>query len=265
VQRLRHRRRKDAQERKQSQDNPAVPSSFSSSNGSVEAHGPIRAAVAANAGRVAFATAHRENAINKHLSPLELAAISLTESGAPMGGLRDQLLKAGLVNEKQVKKAQQEKRKENRQQGQGKANAAAEEKQRLQQAMAAEKAERDRQLNLQRKQEAEKKAVAAQIKQLIETNRQPKEEGDTPFNFADGSTVKRLYLSDRVRERIVRGQLAIVRLEGRYELVPPEIADKIRQRDAGAVVLQNEPPRNQAQDQGDDPYAAYQVPDDLMW
>jgi uncharacterized protein YaiL (DUF2058 family) len=182
-----------------------------------------------------------------------------------MSGLKDQLLKAGLVNEKQLKKAQQEKRRENRQnQGQGKTAAAEEEKRRLQQA-AAEKAERDRQLNLQRKEEAEKKAIAAQVKQLIETHRQPKGESETPFNFVDDGKVKRLYLGGQARSQVVRGQLAIVKLNGQYELVPIDVVDKIRQRDAGAVVLQNDPPNKQGQDGSDDPYANFQVPDDLMW
>lgn len=178
-----------------------------------------------------------------------------------MAGLKDQLLKAGLVNEKQIKQAQKEKRKE--QPHQSKASAAEEEKRR--QRAAAEKAERDRQLNAQRQQEAEKKATAAQIRQLIEANRQPKEEGEAPFNFSDGGTVKRLHLSEKMRGQIVKGVLAIVRLDGKYELVLAEVADKIRQRDAAAVVLQNEPPRRQEAEQSDDPYAAFQVPDDLIW
>ncbi|MGZ8219902.1 DUF2058 domain-containing protein [Methylomagnum sp.] len=178
-----------------------------------------------------------------------------------MAGLKDQLLKAGLVNEKQIKQAQKEKRKE--QPHQNKASAAEEEKRR--QRAAAEKAERDRQLNAQRQQEAEKKAMVAQVRQLIEANRQPKEAGDTPFNFSDGGTVKRLHLSDKLRGQIVKGVLAIVRLDGQYELVLAEVADKIRQRDAAAVVLQNEPPRKQEPEASDDPYAAFQVPDDLIW
>lgn len=180
-----------------------------------------------------------------------------------MGGLKDQLLKSGLVNEKQLKKAQQEKRKEDRQ-SQGKAGVSDEEKRRLQQA-AAEKAERDRQLNLQRKEEAEKKAVAAQVRQLIETHRTAKGESETPFNFVDEGKVKRLYLADPIRNQVVRGQLAIVKLNGQYELVPADAADKIRQRDATAVVLQNDARSRQGQDVGEEPYANYQVPDDLMW
>jgi uncharacterized protein YaiL (DUF2058 family) len=182
-----------------------------------------------------------------------------------MSGLKDQLLKSGLVNEKQLKKAQLEKRKENRQiQGQGKAVPSEDEKRRQQQA-AAEKAERDRLLNLQRKEEAERKAVAAQVKQLIEANRRSKGASDTPFNFEDEGKVKRLYLGDQIRNQVIRGQLAIVRLNGQYELVPAEAADKIAQRDASAVVLRNAPPSRSADDPSDDPYAGYEVPDDLMW
>lgn len=175
-----------------------------------------------------------------------------------MGGLKDQLLKAGLVNEKQVKKAQKEQRKETLQHG----RKPSEEAQRVQQAVA-EKAERDRQLNLQRKEEADRKAVAAQIKQLIETHRIAPGEGETPYNFADGQTVKRLHVSDKIRNQIIRGQLAIVKLDKSYELIPAAIADKIRLRDPACIIVQNAPETTTSTD--NDPYAAYQIPDDLMW
>lgn len=180
--------------------------------------------------------------------------------------LRDQLLKAGLVDEKQVKKAVKEKHKEAvRQQGQGK-DRAAEEEQRRSQRAKAEKAERDRQLNLQRQAEAEKKALYAQIRQLVEQNRQPIGEGDTPYNFVDQGKVKRLYLADPVRERVVEGQLAIVRLEKEYCLVPRETAEKIRDRVADSVVVFNEPKRQRAEEPNpEDPYAKFQIPDDLIW
>lgn len=180
-----------------------------------------------------------------------------------MGGLKDQLLKSGLVNEKQVKKAQQEKRKAN-QQRPGKAGADDNGKRRVQQ-LQAEKAERDRQLNLERRQEAESKAIAAQIKQLIEVHRQARGNGEIPFNFVDGGKVKRLFVSDAVRGQITRGQLAIVKLEQQYELVPAEVAAKIRQRDAGTIVLDNGSAETTEPTTKDDPYAAYQVPDDLLW
>lgn len=178
--------------------------------------------------------------------------------------LRDQLLKAGLVNEKQLKQAAKEKRKEtNQRQGQNEPDTDAA-RLRAQKAQA-EKAERDRQLNQQRREEAEKKALASQIRQLIETHRQPRGDGEIPFNFPDGGKVKRLYLSASVREQIVRGNLVIVRLDKQYELVTPDIAEKIRARSAGSVVLWNEPKATPTETPADDPYAKFQVPDDLMW
>ena len=180
--------------------------------------------------------------------------------------LRDQLLKAGLVNEKQAKQAAKEQHKDaKRQHGQGTPDVREAEKQRIQRAKE-EQMERDRKLNQQHQMEAEKKALSAQIRQLVEQNRQPKGDGDMPYNFADQGKVKRLYLSDQVRQRITNGQLAIVRLDKEYELVPAETAEKIRDRNADCVVVFNESkPKPTPEPVAEDPYANYQVPDDLMW
>jgi len=177
--------------------------------------------------------------------------------------LREQLLKAGLVNEKQVKKAVKEKRREALK-GQNDPGALAETKPQVQKAQA-EKAERDRQLNLQRKEAAEQKAIVAQIRQLIETSRQPQGDGDMPYNFFDDNKVKRIYVSDAVRDQLSRGLLAIVKLDGHYELVPCETAHKIRARNEAAVVLWNDPQNTSSCGGDDDPYADYRIPDDLRW
>jgi len=179
-----------------------------------------------------------------------------------MAGLRDQLLKSGLVNEKQVKKAQKEKHKEQR--SQGKALGVADEEAQRRLRAQNEKLERDRQLNQQRKEDADRKALAAQARQLIEVHKQPRKEGETPFSFTDGGKIKKLMLETRVRDQLVRGQLAIVRVDQMYELVPRETAEKIRQRDATFLVLLNEPSGHNELS-SDDPYAEYQVPDDLIW
>jgi uncharacterized protein YaiL (DUF2058 family) len=180
-----------------------------------------------------------------------------------MGSLRDQLLKVGLVDEKQIKKASRDKRKQDKQRRKGKTETSKHDTSPPQPALA-KKIERDRALNRQLQAQAEGKAVAAQIKQLIETNRLPKDEGDVPFNFADNNKIKRIYISEAVRKQLSLGTLAIVRLDGRYELVPSTIVEKIRVRDKKCVILCNEPQVNSA-DNSDDPYADYRVPDDLLW
>lgn len=174
--------------------------------------------------------------------------------------LQEQLRKAGLVNDRQLKKAQKDLRKERQRSAENK--GADSEKATIRQAQA-EKAARDRELNLQRKEAEERKARVAQIRQLIEANRQSAD-GEVAYNFADGGIVKRIYVDEAMRRRIVHGQTAIVKLDGRYELVPAEVAERIAVRDPSCIVLKNPPPGT-GEENKDDPYAAYPVPDDLIW
>jgi uncharacterized protein YaiL (DUF2058 family) len=65
-----------------------------------------------------------------------------------------------------------------------------------------------------------------------------------------------------VQGHLAAGRLAIVCLGGNTELVPKLIADKIAERDASLVVRVQ---KASTELDADDPYAAYKVPDDLMW
>ena len=105
-----------------------------------------------------------------------------------------------------------------------------------------------------------------EIKQLIETHRQPKlarGESEVDYNFTDGKTIKKLMVTPRVQQLLMRGQLAIAKLGDGYELVPRVVADKIALRDSGSIILA----KAQAADEPDedDPYKDYVIPDDLMW
>ncbi|MDO9619922.1 MAG: DUF2058 domain-containing protein [Pseudomonas sp.] len=175
--------------------------------------------------------------------------------------LRDQLLKAGLVNEKQAKQAGKQQQKQQRLVHKGQVEKDESQKLAAQQAMA-EKAARDQELNRQQQEKIEQKARAAQIKQLIEISRLPKLTTEDYYNFVDDKKVKRLSVNSLMRNKLSSGSLAIVRHGGGYEVIPREAALKIQERDAQRVVLLNTP--TEAPD-ADDPYAAYQVPDDLMW
>lgn len=175
-----------------------------------------------------------------------------------MAGLRDQLLKSGLVTEKQVKKVQKDQTKAL------KANAHRPTQTPLSnESKHAEKVERDRALNQQRQADLAKRELEAQIRQLITTRRIKPEEGDVPYNFSDQGKIKKIYLASQMREHLVRGLIGIVRLDGRHEFVPRETVEKITQRDASYLVHMNE--REESVNDADDPYAQYQVPDDLVW
>ncbi|HEX7764525.1 MAG TPA: DUF2058 domain-containing protein [Cellvibrio sp.] len=181
-----------------------------------------------------------------------------------MASLQDQLLKAGLIDAKKAKQANKEKRKETNVARRSSEEVVDEVKQSAEQARV-EKIERDRELNRQRDLELQQKAIAAQIKQLIENHRQPKGagNGDVEYNFTDGKLIKKMRVSPLVLEQIARGLLAVVKLGEGYELVPRIVADKIAQRDEKFVVVANTKQDNKVDE--DDPYKDYVIPDDLMW
>ncbi|HAR90876.1 MAG TPA: DUF2058 domain-containing protein, partial [Gammaproteobacteria bacterium] len=124
---------------------------------------------------------------------------------------------------------------------------------------------RDRQLNLEKNKQAEQNAIAAQIKQLIEMNAISKE-GDQKFNFTDANAIKHMYVSQAQVDQLSRGTLAIVvQKNGKdrnYVLVPMGVALKIEQRDQEVVLFKAQ--ENTTINE-DDPYAEFQIPDDLTW
>jgi uncharacterized protein len=180
--------------------------------------------------------------------------------------LRDQLLQAGLVNEQQVKEAE---RQAQRKQYQGqKQQPRAQRNGPTPQEIAAKKqadakAARDQELNRKQLEKAQRKAVYAQIRELVSQNRIVRPDVEETYNFIDGGKIRRIRADAALRERITRGEVVLVRCEGRYELVLPAIAEKIRERDARAVVAPSE--TTTTADVVDDAYKDFVVPDDLMW
>lgn len=181
--------------------------------------------------------------------------------------LREQLLKAGLVTEKQAKQAERATNDQrHRQARDGKRappppsapNKAA------QQAQAA-KLLRDQELNRKQQEKAARKARAAELRQLVEQLRVPRPESDDFYNFVDGGKVHRLQVTADLRARLIAGSLAIVRYDGRYDLVPAEALDRIRERHPDAIVAPPAASATTPPAAEDDPYKDFVVPDDLTW
>jgi len=175
--------------------------------------------------------------------------------------LQDQLLKAGLIDNKRAGKIKKSKYKQAQQKQKNKIETADKAKLAAQQAQAG-KVERDRRLNQQRKQEAERNAIRAQVRQLIEMNRQPGDDGEIAYNFTDGTLVKRIHVTASQLKQLGNGRLCIIKLDERCELIPTLVAEKIQLRDDSMQILSNQPTEAPSED---DPYADFQVPDDLMW
>ena len=183
-----------------------------------------------------------------------------------MASLQDQLLKAGLADKSSAKQARAAKRK--KQKAQNKNHPVEADEARLAAEKAAEeKKARDKALNEQQQQEREKRSIVAQVRQLIQVNKQARN-GDVLLNFTHDSVVKRMYVSEDVHKQVTKGRLAVVLLDDAYELVPAPVADKIMQRDASSVIyradLDTKGSDGKEEDE-DDWYADYKIPDDLTW
>ncbi|MGY2796568.1 uncharacterized protein ACVWV0_000744 [Ewingella americana] len=174
--------------------------------------------------------------------------------------LQEQMLKAGLVTSKKVAKVQRTAKKSRVQARE--AREAVEENKKMQ-------LERDKQLNEQHKQAVLSKEHKAQVKQLIEMNRIDIAKGDIGFNFTDNNLIKKIMVDKVTQAQLISGRLAIARWvidnasESQYAIIPASVADKIAQRDAGSIAL-NSALSQEEQDE-EDPYADFKVPDDLMW
>lgn len=182
-----------------------------------------------------------------------------------MVSLQEQMLKAGLVNKDKAKRVKKNKQKL------AKSERKTKDKQVDEIRLAAEqekakRVERDRELNLKKEQELQKKAVDSQIKQLIEMNQVDRAAGEISYGFIHDKKVKTIHVTDAQQTQLGLGNLAIVMVPGRegaYEAVPTGVARKISQRNDSFVVQINEKTEDQKDE--DDPYAEFEVPDDLMW
>jgi uncharacterized protein len=194
-----------------------------------------------------------------------MAALPPDAVEIPMSmSLREQLLAAGLVTKKQAEQAEHKQKQQRHQHAKGGKPPPVDHAKRAAEQAQAAKAARDQELNRKRQEAADQKARADQIRQLIQDHRLPKLETEEYFNYVDRGKVRRMAVDAQRREQLIAGQLFIVRFEGRYDVVPPDIAEKIRERNARAVVSLNVD-EAAAPPESDDPYKDFVVPDDLRW
>ena len=195
-----------------------------------------------------------------------------------MGDIRDQLLKAGLVTEEQVRDAREPAKKRRGTAPAGKKGKPARRKpgkpsrpaasggrdpgnvdlaeayrlRAREERRAREQAERER-----REAERQRKANRARIAELIREHSQNDDTADQPYHFSVGDKVKQVQVTRDQLKALAGGELAITFLEGRRHLIPAAIADQIHALDPGKLVIRHE---RDAPDRAED-----DIPDDLMW
>lgn len=181
--------------------------------------------------------------------------------------LRDQLLKAGLVTEAQLEKAQQpppkpkaaaarpqQPRPEQRpaarsptpqRQPERKVARPQSESSDLAQfyaaRAAAERAERLEAEQRQRELAARRKQTREQVAQLVNAHLQNVDDAEIRYNFVVGNNIKYLYVTEQQQHDLADGKLAITFQAGKRCLIPVAIAEQIRALDPEKIVIINTP------------------------
>lgn len=173
--------------------------------------------------------------------------------------LREQLLKAGLTTEQDVKKArtQQKRTGKGKKKGKGQSEPARTEAERRE----AEKRARDRALNREREAERQREADQHAARELVVKHEIPHgRDGDIGFNFTYGNRIKQIYVNAEQQKKLADGSLAIARTRGRFRLVPREIAERVKPKAPFLIAFLDE-----AAGEDDPAYEEHPIPDDLMW
>ena len=98
----------------------------------------------------------------------------------------------------------------------------------------------------------------AEIKAKIEQDLQQKIAKDQSLNL------KKIYINQQIYNALVSGSLVIAKDHSSYAILPKALADRINEKLTGFIIVNNSE-NTQAVTDEEDPYAAYVIPDDLMW
>ncbi|OAL79250.1 hypothetical protein AY606_07460 [Acinetobacter sp. SFB] len=173
--------------------------------------------------------------------------------------LQAQLLKAGLVDNKKAKKLSKQAVHEQRT---GQSNEAE-----LKAKIAQDKQEKlakDQALDLEKKRLLQGKELKAAIVQMINQHKIHHIDGDVSYQFIDEAKIKKIYLNQQIYNALVSGSLVIAKESESYAVLPKALADRINDKMEGFIIVNNSEKNEQITDE-EDPYAAYVIPDDLMW
>lgn len=164
-----------------------------------------------------------------------------------MSSLSDQLLKAGLVTEEQVKKAAEKpkfkpKPKPKKQPTKTAKNPRANKEQ---SDLAKFYGERKQLENKEKQAEAHKKKEAARIKKetnqkintLISANTLNDEAAEIRYNFVVGTSIKYLFVTEEQQKDLADGRLAITFLASKRCLIPFEIGKEIQKINPKKIVI----------------------------
>jgi uncharacterized protein YaiL (DUF2058 family) len=183
-----------------------------------------------------------------------------------MASLQDQLLKAGLTTKQKARQANSDKRKTGKQKRSGvKVDTSLQEqvKQELELAKK-DKLAHDTALNNERKQTLAAKEQQQRILQILQHHQVSNVKGEAEYNYTFNSKIKKLFVDSVTHKALVNGRLALCGVSDTTYIVTTETAEKVASLDKTVILVQNTKVADEVIAE-DDPYAEFQIPDDMMW
>lgn len=175
--------------------------------------------------------------------------------------MADQLLKAGLSNKHKAAKARKAVNHQKKLKDRGQIGETDSERH-VREAAEAKHAH-DKELNAARETKRLEQEKSAQGRNIIAHAQQAIEAGEQSFHYTQGTTVKTLLLSEEQHRHLSRGLLAVAALDNKAALIPSIAAQKLEERSPDLLLTWHKG-KDDTPDEND-PYADYQIPDDLMW
>ena len=110
--------------------------------------------------------------------------------------------------------------------------------------------------------------LRAQARQII-ADKQVPAAGEIEYRFSHDGAIRCVRVNDDQRGRLSTGALVIAGIDTHFVLLPRAAGDKVRERDAGMIVLDHGMAAGTeaiaAASEDDAYYAQFKVPDDLVW
>lgn len=179
-----------------------------------------------------------------------------------MASLQEQLLKAGLANKQSANQIRTEKRKKNKAVRKGQTQADTTLQDQLN-AQKKQQAKKDLVLNQSIKAELDQKSELGKVKQMIEQLQIKDFSGDIAFSYVQDSKVKTLYVNQVNQNALTKGRIGICLFDDNIYLLAAQAIEKIKAVDSKYILLLND--NQPVEVDEEDPYADFQIPDDLMW
>ena len=172
--------------------------------------------------------------------------------------LQDQLLALGVADKKKAKQAKHQQRVESKEpKGRGVQRSLQE----AQQKARDEKKARDQTLATEREAKRLKAEKLAQVRDIVKSNLIDRGNGAqrVDFRFPYGKKIRPFPVSTDVRDRLARGMIGLIELDGAICIVPRDVLEKCIERLEGQVIFSH---LAKPEVQNDD-YPP--IPDDLDW